>query len=104
MTLQEFYTLLLADIAKAPTLLADVNQLKTDAEKLLTDAGLPVPWAGLAVAHDATTVQLESQITARKLGDGTILKGIGQFLQSPLGQALLQLLLGSLKRGGTTTP
>lgn len=92
--------LILADIAKAPLLISDVQALKADTEKLLADAGIPIPWAAAGVQltpHSAETLDLEERaIEAHKLGDGSILRGIGTFLQSPLGQQLLGLLLGQL--------
>jgi hypothetical protein len=108
-TWADFLKLILADVAKGPLLLADFLAAKTDIEKLLTDAGLPIPWANVVVPHDATADQLEAQIVARfsshaLFGGGglaAILKGLGQFAQSPLGQAILALLLGKLGGGGT---
>jgi hypothetical protein len=62
-TLADFYKLLLADLTKAPLLVADFTVVKTDSEKLLTDAGLPIPWAGtVAVAHTAEEDQLYGQV------------------------------------------
>jgi hypothetical protein len=95
MDYQTFLKILLADIAKAPLILADVNTVIADVKKLATDAGIPLP-AAQAVAHSAEVVALEKQVIAHKFGDGTFLKTIGTFLQSPLGQSLLQLLLGPL--------
>lgn len=121
---QQFLQILLADIGKAPLLLADINTLIADAKKLAADAGFPLdpPAAPVAVPHEVMDLE-ERVITAyrnvhgtfecnpnlaplmsrdqfeavgHKLGDGTLLKGIGAFLSSPLGQQLLGLLLGKL--------
>jgi hypothetical protein len=104
LTYQQFLQILLADVAKAPLLIADVQQIGIDCEKLVTDAGLPLPAVLTPAAKSAAVLDLESRFTAAKLGDGTLLAGLLNLFNNPTIQALLGALLGKLLGGIGTAP
>jgi hypothetical protein len=110
---QQFLLLLESDLGKAPLIISDVQAVYTDTVKLGTDLGISAlfPTTPPPVAKPADVVALEAKVHAAlakadpaKFGDGTILKLLGGFLSSPLGQILLQILLSKLGLGGVTPP